>query len=119
VDQNCRGSREARGKTLGIVGYGHIGTQVGVLAEALGMHVVFYDIEMKLALGNARAMPTLEALLEAADVVTLHVPETAETTSLIDAAAIARMKQARASSTRHADTSSISTRWCALSTRSI
>ena len=91
--KTAAGSREARGKTLGIVGYGHIGTQVGVLAEALGMHVVFYDIEMKLALGNARAMPTLEALLEAADVVTLHVPETVETTSLIDAAAIARMKQ--------------------------
>ncbi|MDP9114534.1 MAG: phosphoglycerate dehydrogenase, partial [Acidobacteriota bacterium] len=91
--KTAAGSREARGKTLGIVGYGHIGTQVGVLAEALGMHVVFYDIEMKLALGNARAMPTLVALLEAADVVTLHVPETAETTRLIDAPAIARMKQ--------------------------
>ncbi len=90
--KTAAGSREARGKTLGIVGYGHIGTQVGVLAEALGMHVVFHDIEMKLALGNARAMPTLEALLETADVVTLHVPETAETTRLIDAAAIARMK---------------------------
>ncbi|MDP8988925.1 MAG: phosphoglycerate dehydrogenase [Acidobacteriota bacterium] len=90
--KTAAGSREARGKTLGIVGYGHIGTQVGVLAEALGMQVVFYDIEMKLALGNARAMPTLEALLEAADVVTLHVPETAATTGLIGAAALSRMK---------------------------
>src|SRR5579862_4126145 len=91
--KTAAGSREARGKTLGIVGYGHIGTQVGVLAEALGMQVVFYDIEMKLALGNARAMPTLEALLEASDVVTLHVPETPETTGLIDAAALSRMKR--------------------------
>ena len=56
--------REVRGKTLGIVGYGHIGTQIGVLAESLGMQVIFYDIESKLALGNARPMPTLDALLE-------------------------------------------------------
>ena len=90
--KTAAGSREARGKTLGIVGYGHIGTQIGVLAESLGMQVVFYDIEMKLALGNARPMPTLEALLEIADVVTLHVPETPQTTNLIDAAALARMK---------------------------
>src|SRR5487761_2625979 len=92
-EKTAAGSQEVRGKCLGIVGYGHIGTQVGVLAEAFGMNVVYYDIETKLALGNARAMPTLEALLEAADVVTLHVPETAGTTSLLDAAAIARMKQ--------------------------
>src|SRR6202008_4900917 len=57
--KTASGSREARGKTLGIVGYGHIGTQVGVLAESLGMQVVFFDIEMKLAMGNARQMPTL------------------------------------------------------------
>jgi D-3-phosphoglycerate dehydrogenase len=90
--KTAAGSREARGKTLGIIGYGHIGTQVGVLAESLGMQVVYYDIEMKLALGNARPMPTLEALLEAADVVTLHVPETPETRNLIDARALAKMK---------------------------
>jgi len=90
--KTAAGSREARGKTLGIIGYGHIGTQVGVLAESLGMQVVFHDIEMKLALGNARPMPTLEALLEAADVVTLHVPETPETRDLIDARALAKMK---------------------------
>ena len=59
--KTAAGSREARGKTLGIVGYGHIGTQIGVLAESLGMQVVFYDIEMKLALGNARPMPTLRS----------------------------------------------------------
>jgi D-3-phosphoglycerate dehydrogenase len=91
--KTATGSREARGKTLGIVGYGHIGTQIGVLAESLGMHVVFYDIEMKLALGNARPMSTLEELLEASDVVTVHVPETAQTHNMIGAAALARMKK--------------------------
>src|SRR5580698_523957 len=70
--KTAAGSREARGKTLGIIGYGHIGTQVGVLAEALGMQVIYYDIEMKLALGNARPVPTLNDLLAIADVVTLH-----------------------------------------------
>jgi D-3-phosphoglycerate dehydrogenase len=90
--KTAAGSREARGKTLGIIGYGHIGTQVGVLAEALGMQVIYYDIEMKLALGNARPVPTLEALLEAADVVTLHVPQTPQTNNLIDAPALARIK---------------------------
>ena len=91
--KTATGSREARGKTLGIIGYGHIGTQVGVLAESLGMQVIFFDIEMKLALGNARPMAALDALLEAADVVTCHVPETPQTKHLIDAAAIARMKR--------------------------
>jgi D-3-phosphoglycerate dehydrogenase len=90
--KTAAGSREARGKTLGIIGYGHIGTQIGVLAESLGMQVVFYDIEMKLALGNARPMPTLHALLEIADVITLHVPETPQTKNLIDASALAQMK---------------------------
>jgi D-3-phosphoglycerate dehydrogenase len=92
--KSAAGSREARGKTLGIIGYGHIGTQIGVLAESLGMQVVFYDIEMKLALGNARPMPTMRALLEIADVVTLHVPETPQTQDLIDASALAQMKPA-------------------------
>ena len=77
--KTATGCHEVRGKTLGIVGYGHIGTQVGVLAESLGMQVSFYDIETKLSLGNARAMPSLDALLEATDVVTLHVPETPAT----------------------------------------
>jgi D-3-phosphoglycerate dehydrogenase / 2-oxoglutarate reductase len=94
--KTATGSREARGKTLGIVGYGHIGTQVGVLAESLGMNVIFYDIEMKLALGNARQMPTLEALLEAADVVTLHVPQTPQTAKMINAPAIKKMKKGAA-----------------------
>jgi len=91
--KTASGSREARGKTLGIVGYGHIGTQVGVLAESLGMQVVFFDIEMKLAMGNARQMPTLESLLEISDMVTLHVPQTPQTNRMIDAAALARMKK--------------------------
>jgi D-3-phosphoglycerate dehydrogenase / 2-oxoglutarate reductase len=85
-------SYEVRGKTLGIVGYGHIGTQIGVLAEQLGMAVVFYDIEAKLPLGNARQVGSLNALLEAADVVSLHVPETPATQNMIGAAELARMK---------------------------
>src|ERR1039457_3919084 len=87
--KTATGSREARGKTLGIVGYGHIGTQVGVLAESLGMQVIFHDIETRLALGNARAALTLDGLLEAADVVTLHVPDTPETRRMIAGAQLA------------------------------
>src|SRR5580698_3156450 len=83
--KTAEGSREVRGKCLGIVGYGHIGTQIGLLAESVGMQVIFHDIEGKLALGNARPSPSLDALLEAADVVTVHVPETAQTLSMIGA----------------------------------
>ncbi|HOU64577.1 MAG TPA: NAD(P)-dependent oxidoreductase, partial [Thermomonas sp.] len=90
--KSAAGSREARGKTLGIVGYGHIGTQVGVLAEGLGMHVIFHDIETKLSLGNARASRDLDELLAASDVVTLHVPETPATQWMIGAAQLAKMK---------------------------
>src|SRR5262249_9435995 len=75
-----------------IVGYGHIGTQVGVLAEALGMKVLYYDIEAKLALGNAKAVPSLGQLLEAADVVSLHVPETPQTARMIGAEELNRMR---------------------------
>ena len=85
-------SFEVRGKTLGIIGYGHIGTQIGVLAEQLGMRVTFTDIEAKLPLGNAQPMSSLEALLSAADVVTLHVPETPQTALMIGAAQLAAMK---------------------------
>ena len=84
-------SWEVRGKTLGIVGYGHIGTQIGVLAEQLGMSVIFNDIENKLALGNARQVGFHE-LLAAADVVSLHVPETPVTQNMIGAGELARMK---------------------------
>lgn len=91
-EKSASHSWEARGKTLGIVGYGHIGTQIGVLAEQLGMSVIFFDIEARLALGNARPAATLDALLAAADVVSLHVPETAETHRMIGAAQLARMR---------------------------
>ena len=91
-DKSPAGSFEVRGKTLGIVGYGHIGTQVGVLAEALGMRVVYYDIVTKLALGNAQPVRSLDALLGAADVVTLHVPETPQTQGLIGADQLRLMK---------------------------
>ncbi len=89
--KTAAGSREVRGKTLGIVGYGHIGTQVGLLAESLGMKVLYYDIETKLALGNAKPVGTLDLLLEAADVISLHVPETAQTARMIGAAQLQRM----------------------------
>jgi len=85
-------SYEVRGKTLGIVGYGHIGTQIGVLAEQLGMSVVFHDIVAKLPLGNARQLASLDAVLQAADVVTLHVPGTPQTARMIGAAELARMR---------------------------
>jgi D-3-phosphoglycerate dehydrogenase len=90
--KTATGSHEARGKCLGIVGYGHIGTQTGLLAEALGMRVVFYDIETKLALGNTQPLPSLNALLEVADVVTLHVPETPQTYQMMGVEQLARMK---------------------------
>ena len=82
-DKSAQGSYEARGKTLGIIGYGHIGTQLGILAEQLGMQVIYYDIEEKLSLGNAVQVNSLTGLLEAADVVTLHVPETAQTKNMM------------------------------------
>ncbi len=86
-------SFEVRGKTLGIIGYGHIGTQIGALAEQLGMMVCFYDVEAKLALGNTRQMPTLDELLAAADVVSLHVPETAATQKMIGARELAKIRR--------------------------
>jgi len=90
--KSAAGSFEVRGKTLGIIGYGHIGMQVGVLAEHLGMQVLFYDVEAKLSLGNARQVGSLEALLGESDVVTLHVPETPETANMIGAPQLAAMK---------------------------
>ncbi|PKM09969.1 MAG: phosphoglycerate dehydrogenase [Gammaproteobacteria bacterium HGW-Gammaproteobacteria-5] len=90
--KSASGSFETRDKVLGIVGYGHIGTQVGVLAESLGMRVIFHDIEAKLSLGNARAAASLDDLLERSDVVTLHVPETPATHMMIQAEQLARMR---------------------------
>src|SRR5688572_208285 len=82
--KEAKGSYELRGKTLGIIGYGNIGSQVSVLAEALGMKVIFYDVETKLPLGNATDGKTLKDVLGKADVVTLHVPETTQTENLIN-----------------------------------
>ena len=82
--KESKGSYELRGKTLGIIGYGNIGTQVSVLAEALGMKVMFYDVETKLPMGNAVDAKSLKELLKRSDVITLHVPETTQTTNLIN-----------------------------------
>jgi D-3-phosphoglycerate dehydrogenase len=90
--KSAAGSFEVRDKVLGIVGYGHIGTQVGLLAEGLGMRVIYHDIERKLTLGNARPAVDLDDLLERADVVTLHVPETPQTRLLFGAGQMARMR---------------------------
>ena len=90
--KSAAGSFEARDKVLGIIGYGHIGTQVGLLAEGLGMRVIFHDIEPKLTLGNARAASGLDDLLQRSDVVTLHVPQTAQTDLMIGAAQLGRMR---------------------------
>ncbi len=94
--KSARGAYEVRGKSLGIVGYGHIGTQVGMLAEALGMRVFFHDTMAKLALGNATPAASLPALLRQCDVVTLHVPESPDTVGLIGAAELAQMREGSA-----------------------
>jgi D-3-phosphoglycerate dehydrogenase len=91
-DKSAVGAREVRGKTLGIIGYGHIGSQVSVMAEAMGMKVLYYDIVPKQPLGNARAARSLDEVLGAADVVTLHVPETASTKGMIGPAQLRKMK---------------------------
>jgi D-3-phosphoglycerate dehydrogenase len=89
------GSVEARGKSLGIVGYGHVGSQLGLLAESMGMHVLFHDVQEKLALGNATRVGNLDALLKGADVVSLHVPEDPTTRGLIGARELALMRPGR------------------------
>lgn len=91
-NKSAAGSKEVRGKTLGIVGYGHIGSQVSILAEALGMKVVFYDVLKKLPLGNASVKIKLDDLLSEADFVTLHVPETATTHNLFSKKEFEKMK---------------------------
>ena len=91
--KSATNSYEIRGKTLGIVGYGSIGTQLGIMAESMGMEVVFYDTITKLPLGNARQVGSLNDLLGLADVVTLHVPETASTKWMMGEAQFAAMKQ--------------------------
>lgn len=91
-DKTADGAFEARGKTLGIIGYGNIGSQVGTLAESAGMRVVFHDVEAKLPLGNARACTTLKELLAVSDVVTLHVPGGKSTANIMNANTIGSMR---------------------------
>jgi D-3-phosphoglycerate dehydrogenase len=91
-DKSLAGAHEVRGRSIGLVGYGHIGQQVGLLAEAFGMRVMFHDVQKKLPLGLARPMPTLEQLLDEADFVSLHVPETPQTRGMIGQSQLARMK---------------------------
>ena len=91
--KSADGSREVRGKTLGIIGYGHIGSQVSILAEAFGMKVIFYDVVKKLPLGNAQSKTVLNDLLKEADFVSLHVPETPETQDMISLKELMLMKK--------------------------
>lgn len=90
--KSAKHSFEARGKTLGIIGYGHIGTQVSVLAEAMGLRVIYHDVQTKLPLGNARQALQLDDVLREADIVSLHVPEHESTHNLMDSARINAMK---------------------------
>jgi D-3-phosphoglycerate dehydrogenase len=92
-NKSAANSFEMRGKTLGIVGYGNIGSQLSVLAEGLGMKVAFYDVVTKLPLGNAYQTNSLDELLETADIVSMHVPETASTQDMIGAEQLAKMKE--------------------------
>jgi D-3-phosphoglycerate dehydrogenase len=82
--KESKGSYELRGKTIGIIGYGNIGSQVSVLAEALGLKVIFYDVETKMPLGNAEDKRSLKEVISNADIITLHVPDTASTKNLIN-----------------------------------
>ncbi len=90
--KSAEGAHEVRGKVLGIVGYGHIGSQVSVLAEAMGLRVIYYDVIKKLPLGNSVARESLGELLGAADFVSLHVPETPQTMNMMRAEELAQMK---------------------------
>ncbi len=91
-DKSAAGSHEVRGKTLGIIGYGHIGSQVSILAEALGMKVQFFDTLSKLALGNAQSVSSIDELVRTSDVITIHVPDTESTRSMFGCSEIAMMK---------------------------
>ena len=91
--KDSRGSFELRGKTMGIVGYGNIGSQVSVLAEAIGMKVIYHDIVTKLPLGNAEPKRTLKELVSQSDIVTLHVPETAQTRNLVNKALLKHFRK--------------------------
>ncbi|MEM1081905.1 MAG: phosphoglycerate dehydrogenase, partial [Pseudomonadota bacterium] len=90
--KTASGAFEVRGKTLGIVGYGHIGSQLGVLAEGLGLRVIYHDVDRKLPLGNAEPVAQLDQLLAQSDLVSLHVPDTQQTRNLIDVEQFKRMR---------------------------
>jgi D-3-phosphoglycerate dehydrogenase len=92
-NKEAKGSFEMRGKTLGIIGYGSIGSQLSIMAESLGMKVRFYDTETKLPLGNAIACKTLKDLVSTSDIISLHVPETAQTKNLINKTNLKHFKQ--------------------------
>ncbi len=92
-NKDAKGSFEMRGKTLGIIGYGNIGSQVSVLAEAMGMKVIYYDIVTKLPLGNAEQYRNLKDVLGKSDIVSLHVPETAQTKNMINKSTLKQMKK--------------------------
>ncbi|KAE9532468.1 phosphoglycerate dehydrogenase [Ursidibacter arcticus] len=92
-NKSAAGSNEVRGKNLGIIGYGHIGSQLSVLAEAVGMRVYFYDIENKLPLGNAQQVASLDELLAMSDAISLHVPENASTKNLLNATNLSKVKK--------------------------
>ena len=91
-NKEAKGSFELRGKTMGIIGYGNIGTQLSVMAEAMGMRVQFYDIETKLPLGNAQARKSIKEIVGSSDIISLHVPETNQTKNLINKAVIKQFK---------------------------
>ena len=91
-NKEAKGSFELRGKTIGIIGYGNIGTQLSVMAEAMGMRVQFYDIETKLPLGNAQARKSIKEIVGSSDIISLHVPETNQTKNLINKALIKQFK---------------------------
>jgi D-3-phosphoglycerate dehydrogenase len=92
-NKQSKGCWEVRGKTLGIVGYGHIGSQLSVLAESFGMRVLFHDVVNLMPLGQARQVESLEALLSQSDFVTLHVPELSDTSNMISTAQFEQMKR--------------------------
>ncbi len=92
-NKDAKGSFELRGKTMGLIGYGNIGTQTSIMAEAMGMNVKFYDIETKLPLGNAHAVKSIKELVSTSDIISLHVPETASTKNLISKEVLKQFKQ--------------------------
>ncbi len=91
-NKDAKGSFELRGKTMGIIGYGNIGTQLSVMAEAMGMRVQFFDVETKLPLGNAQAKKSIKEIVSSSDIISLHVPETSQTKNLINKAVIKQFK---------------------------